>query len=204
MVENNQRGNMITHSKVSNLPDGYDTNLIRPSDWNADHVLGIVSDDLSISAHVLRAGATPPTWTPYNGTLYAPEFINAATTDLHGSFELLHDYMDGTDFEFHIHWSPSTTNTGNVKWGLDYSISNMEAVWPAPTTVTITPAAIGVIRHHQYTTISIISGVGLTKGATIDFRIYRLGGDGADTFTGSAFLHDVGLHYFKDKLGAPT
>lgn len=28
----------ITHAKVSALPDGGDTSLVRPSDWNADHV----------------------------------------------------------------------------------------------------------------------------------------------------------------------
>jgi len=29
----------VTHSKVSTIPDGDDTSLIRPSDWNDDHVL---------------------------------------------------------------------------------------------------------------------------------------------------------------------
>ena len=29
----------VKHSKVSTIPDGDDTSLIRPSDWNADHVL---------------------------------------------------------------------------------------------------------------------------------------------------------------------
>jgi hypothetical protein len=158
-------------------------------------------DDLSIAGHVLRAGATPPTWTAYNGTLYAPEFINAATTDLHGSFELLHNYLDASNLEFHIHWSPSTTNTGNCYWGIDYSISNMLAVFPAATTVLVAAAGSGVVRTHQYTTLATITGTGLTKGATIDFRIYRLGGDALDTFTGSAYLHNVGLHYTVGSTG---
>jgi hypothetical protein len=29
----------VTHSKVSAIPDGADTSVVRPSDWNADHVL---------------------------------------------------------------------------------------------------------------------------------------------------------------------
>ncbi|MCX6057729.1 MAG: hypothetical protein NTW69_06230 [Chloroflexi bacterium] len=163
-----------------------------------------VRDDLSISAHTLRAGATPPTWTPYNGTLYAPEFINSATTDLQGSFEILHDYKDGSDFEFHIHWSSSTTNTGNCLWAIDYSICNMLGVWGAPTTVTVLAAGSGVVRTHQYKTLATISGTGITAGASLDFRIYRLGNDPTDTFTGSAFLHIVGLHYEKNKLGSTT
>jgi hypothetical protein len=163
-----------------------------------------VFDDVYIGAHSLHAGATPPTWTVWNGTLYAPEFIDAATTDLHGSFEVLHDYKDGTDLKFHIHWSPSTTNAGNCKWGLDYSIVNIDGTFASPTTVTITPAASGVVRKHSLTDLATITGTGLTKGAIIDFRIYRLGLDAADTFTGSAYLHNVGIHYEIDKLGSPT
>ena len=29
----------VKHLKVSTIPDGDDTSLVRPSDWNADHVL---------------------------------------------------------------------------------------------------------------------------------------------------------------------
>jgi len=163
-----------------------------------------VFNDWMIAAHSLRAGATPPTWAPWNGTLYAPEFIDAATTDLHGSIELLHEYKQGSDIEIHIHWSPSTINTGNCKWGLDYSIVNIDGTFAAPTTITITPAASGVVRKHSLTSFGTISGTGLTIGAVINFRIYRLGTDAADTFTGSAFLHNVGCHHECDTIGSRT
>ena len=163
-----------------------------------------VFDDLSVSAQTLHNGATPPSWAAYNGSLMAPSFINAATTDLHGSFEILHDYKDGIDMELHIHWSPSTTNAGNCLWAIDYSIANMTATWASPTTVTVPVAAGGVVRKHQYATLVTIVGTGITKGATIDFRIYRLGYDATDTFTGNAFLHNVGLHYEKNCLGSTT
>ena len=29
----------VKHSKTSTIPDGADTDLVRPSDWNADHTL---------------------------------------------------------------------------------------------------------------------------------------------------------------------
>ena len=29
----------VKHSKTSTIPDGLDTDLVRPSDWNADHTL---------------------------------------------------------------------------------------------------------------------------------------------------------------------
>ena len=190
-------------SDLARFGDGATDYLaISPSGILTLHGAAVVENDLAIGAHSLRNGATPPTWTAYNGALYAPEFINASTTDLHGSFELLHDYKDGSNLTFHIHWSPSTTNAGNCKWGLDYSICNIDGTWAAPTTVTITPAASGVVRKHTLTDLAVIAGAGLTKGATIDFRIYRLGADVADTFTGSAYLHFCGIHYWADKLGS--
>ncbi len=161
-------------------------------------------NDYSVAAHSMRDGATPPTWAAWNGTLRAPSFINAATTDLHCSFELLHDWMEGSDFEVHVHWTPSTTNTGNCKWGLDYSILTSTGAAAAPTTVTITPAANGVVRQESLSTFGTISGAGLTIGTIIDVRIYRLGNDAADTFTGNAFLHSVGLHHQSDSLGSRT
>lgn len=39
----------VTHSKVSAIPDGGDTNLVRPSDWNAAHVVTVDVADLDTS-----------------------------------------------------------------------------------------------------------------------------------------------------------
>jgi len=44
---------MVTHSKVSGKSDGDDTGLVRPSDWDAEHVVVPVWDE----ACVLRTGA---------------------------------------------------------------------------------------------------------------------------------------------------
>lgn len=39
----------VTHSKVSAIPDGGDANLVRPSDWNAAHVVTVDVADLDTS-----------------------------------------------------------------------------------------------------------------------------------------------------------
>lgn len=57
----------ITHSKVSSIPDGADTSLVRPSDWNADHTLG------NQSANTVLAG-------PSSGSAAGPDF-RALTLD---------------------------------------------------------------------------------------------------------------------------
>lgn len=42
----------ITHLKVSTVPDGADTSVVRPSDWNADHVVSIVNADVDAAAAI--------------------------------------------------------------------------------------------------------------------------------------------------------
>jgi hypothetical protein len=48
----------VKHSKVSTIPDGDDTSLIRPSDWNQDHTLVGVGTAASLDAGVANGVAT--------------------------------------------------------------------------------------------------------------------------------------------------
>jgi len=70
----------VKHSKVSTIPDGDDSSLIRPSDWNADHVLdGTVS--------VENGGTGASTLTGYvkgNGTSAMTASATIPSTDVTG------------------------------------------------------------------------------------------------------------------------
>jgi hypothetical protein len=48
----------VTHSKVSTIPDDADTSLIRPSDWNDDHVLVGLGTAAELDAGVANGVAT--------------------------------------------------------------------------------------------------------------------------------------------------
>jgi len=48
----------VTHSKVSAIPDGTDTSVVRPSDWNATHTLVGVGTAASLDAGVANGVAT--------------------------------------------------------------------------------------------------------------------------------------------------
>lgn len=51
----------VTHAKVSAKGDGTDATLVRPSDWNASHVIG----NGTITAAMLASGVTNPPYTTY-------------------------------------------------------------------------------------------------------------------------------------------
>ena len=70
----------VTHSKVSTIPDGDDTSVVRPSDWNADHQLvGTVP--------VANGGTGAATLTGYvkgNGTSTMTASATIPSTDVTG------------------------------------------------------------------------------------------------------------------------
>lgn len=177
------------------------------SEFEADGTLkfngaATVWKDLIIAAANLRPGASPPSFAVFSGGVYAFRFDDAQTNELHGAVELQHDYKEGTDLYFHIHWSPSTTNTGNCRWGLEYTVVNPAGTFPATDTQYVAVAGSGTVNAHQLNNIYQITGTGLKIGAVLVFRIFRDGTNGADTFTGNAFVHSIGVHYECDTLGS--
>jgi hypothetical protein len=102
----------------------------------------------------------------------------------------------------HIHWSPTTTNTGNIRWGLEYTIANANAAFPTTSTIYVTQAGSGVVNQHQLIAFADISGTGRKIGDVIAFRVFRDAPNAADTFTGNAFLHQIGIHYICDTAGS--
>jgi len=158
--------------------------------------------DLITAAANLRPGNTPPTYAAFLGGIYAPRFNAGVADEVYGSFELQHDYYEGSDMFFHVHWTPTTTNTGNIVWGVEWTIANNGTVFSSVLTALGTPtAAPGVVAQHVVQNVLLIPGIGLKIGAVFSFRLFRQNG-GTDTFTGNAFLHSVGIHYAADTLGS--
>jgi hypothetical protein len=203
----NVAGATVTATGLSKGGTGHFGGAANYSEFEADGTLKFNGDatvwkDLITSASNLRSGGSPPTFAQFLNGVYGYRFDAGTADELHGSFELQHDYKEGTDLDFHVHWSPTTTNNGNVVWGVEYTVQNIAGVFPATTTVTMTPtAAGGVANAHKLHDIAIITGTGLKIGAVIVYRVFRQNG-GTDTFTGNAFLHSVGIHYQCDTVGS--
>jgi hypothetical protein len=105
----------VKHSKVSTIPDGDDASVVRPSDWNDDHVLtGTIPVD--------NGGTGASTLTGYvkgNGTAAMTASATVPSTDITGL---------GT-------MSAQNANSVNITGG---SISGTTVAGYVPTTTTIT------------------------------------------------------------------
>lgn len=161
-----------------------------------------VWNDLIISSANLRPGASAPGFEAFDTNIYQPAFDDASTEILYGSFEIQHDWKEGTDMEFHIHWSQRTTGAGSIRFSVYHSIANVNGVFPAQTSVGNTIVAAGTAKTHQITNVATLSGAGLRIGAVVLFSVQREGANVADTLTGDIWLHSVGVHYQSDTNGS--
>lgn len=167
-----------------------------------------VWEDLPVVINVQSGGGSnPPAFTKLldDGSsstgIYCYHFEAAAEKELFFYTHLPHSYKEGTDVKFHVHWAPTTTNTGNVVWGVEYSVANTNVALPNSTLVTATVAADGVAKAHQVDAVATITGTTLKVGTVIVGRFYRKAADAGDTFTGVAAALTIDLHYQKDKFG---
>lgn len=198
----------ITYTSPLNIK-GVKTNAVEVTDLTVECgaektivLANPVYSDLIISAANLRVGNSPPSFVAFQDSIYATSFINGNTDIVYGSFEIQHDYKEGTALEVHLHWSPSSTNTGNCVWSMKYSKAGMAGTFGAEESLTFTQAGSGTVNKHQYVSGNVlISGTGLTIGTVILFALSRPSGD---AFTGDAFLHSVGVHYQIDTMGSRT
>lgn len=167
----------------------------------------VLWNDINHPASALALGASAPDSISIlgSGGIKGLGFDGNATTErVHGSAEILHGYLEGSDIYFHVHWMPTTANAGNVKWQLEYSWQLVNGTFANPTTITATDSASGTPWHHQRAEFAAIDGTGKEINSALVFSLFRDPTDGADTYTDDAALIQVGIHYQIDVYGSRT
>lgn len=168
--------------------------------------IGIVWDDLRIPITAIRVGAAKiPDFGTFLGAGGLLTYLFSGITEEQAYFtvQLPHTYREGSDIVAHIHWSPTTTDVGNVIWGLEYSWASEDgSTFPGVATISsAATAAGGTAWVHHHTDIDTISGTGKKISSMLVCRIFRLT-TGDDTYEFDAALLEVDLHYQKDTRGS--
>jgi hypothetical protein len=155
--------------------------------------------DLILPITSVGPGGSNPAATTLLGNVQVYGF---QTGDLiQGSFEIQHDYIEGTDLNVHVHWAPSTSNTGAVVFNFEYTVANVGAVYPATTILNQPFTPSGVQAQHQLSAFTTtIPGTGRKIGDVVCFRFLRNATGNA--FTGLALVTSIGVHYQCDCLGS--
>ena len=161
-------------------------------------------------------GVADPTlndWQPGGSGTVFPVYVFAVNDYVIASVQIPHEYKEGTDLLFHLHWTPRdrgvTENGNKVGWKVDYTIANVDGTFASSQTVDLSDACSGVDDKHEITSEVAVSGTGITVSAMLILKIYRSDTGDDDTWAGSIAsqlpaLLEFDIHYNKDSVGSNT
>ncbi len=180
------------------------------SDFESDGTLkfhggATVFKDISLSGLSFSAGGAgaPDLINFVDANCLTFGFAGANTTErLYITTEMNHDYKEGTDIEFHVHWTPTTPAIGNVKWQLYYTWQSVNGTYTAPQLLTAISPARGTAWQNTYLSLGTISGAGKTINTQLVLQLFRVPSDAEDTYGADAALLALGIHYECDTVGS--
>jgi hypothetical protein len=195
-----------------------DASLVAPSDLQIDCgaaktlVLDVpVYKDLNIAGYVLAKPASS-----YPGIDTFRDSIGTDTTIgtyafaideyVSGGFELQHDYAEGTNLVFHVHWqgiAAPAGGTDNVQWRLTYVVCRDGVTLAAAATIDSPDVAIDTRYRCYRTDFGAITGTNYLVGDQLMFNLYRVAA-ASDDYAGDCLIETAGVHYQVDTLGSRT
>ena len=165
--------------------------------------------DANVGSLVLQTGGTLPgivEWLDNDGDatgIYSRGFAVNETGS--GSIEIPHDYKEGTDLVFHVHWGANDAPSGTdyVKWQVIYSITREETTFPDATTLTVESSYDTRYETKRSDLSPVITGTNIRIGDQVNFSLTRIAAVG-DAYAGEALVETIGFHYEANTLGSRT
>ena len=182
----------------------------RPSlQWDtSQHEL--IWKDLKSQLSMSRAtGPNAPDWAQILATgIYHFHFDATVNEELQTEFHIDHDYALGTDIFPHIHWLPTTTNAGTVRWLIDiwYAKGHGQEAFAltqaADESLVVEQAASATAYDHL---IAEAQATAITSRLEPDgcmfVKITRDAAHANDTYPDDVIAFQCDLHYQADRSG---
>jgi hypothetical protein len=167
-------------------------------------------EDLRVAAAATKINplTSKPDFASWIDGLLAFLFDPDDVESVHFAVQIPHSYKLGTDLKPHIHWSPTTANTGNVVWGLECTLANFGDVFPSTSKIYVADPGDGVANKHQIAVLPTIDGSGIdSTSSMLACRIFRDadGSEGSgltDSYTADAVFHEFDFHVQLDSPGS--
>ena len=191
-----------------------DTGYTTPTDLNIDCgtektlvLTEVVWQDINLGAALLSLPvATQPDEVQFvdeagnNTGIYSWGF--AVDEKVSGNFELQHDYKEGTDLHFHLHYQgvAAPTGTDKIKWQLTYTLSRDNTTLNAVTTI---PKECDFDTRYEFIRCDFdaITGTDFKIGDQFLFTLARIAAS-QDEYGGDAIVATLGVHYQIDTIGS--
>jgi len=166
-------------------------------------------DDITADLSAGKAvGANAPTWSTFRNGLSAYEFSAGTMNQIWITFHVKHDYAEGTLVYPHIHWSPNTTSTGVVRWGMEYTVAkgHDQEAFPASTTVYV-ESNIASNKQYQHIVSEVSDGDAFDAfeaDTLILMRVFRDAAHANDTFPDVVHAFTADIHFQANKDYTPN
>lgn len=164
------------------------------------------TDYLSSLSSGKTAGSSVPTWSTFRDGIKGFAFSPTGGDEIWISFHINHDFKLGTAIYPHVHWSPNTTSTGTVRWGVEYTAAkgHQQSNFGSSNTIYIEQTVGSADQYGHYIAESsdgdAISSDELEVDALVLMRIFRDGSHVNDTFPDDVFGFFVDLHVQIDRF----
>jgi hypothetical protein len=135
--------------------------------------------------------------------VFAYVFDKISEEELYFAVQIPHSWKIGSTIFPHVHWGVKTVPAGGttVRWGLEYTVVDIDGVFSAPVIVYTTATDPVTQYKHILSGMTHITMAGITSvSAMMLCRVFR---DVAnDTFNADASLFEFDFHYEIDTVGS--
>jgi len=203
-------------------PNGNNIVAASPDDLQVDcgtektiELVQTVWDDLRIVPGAFSfSGISDPVlidWQPGGSGATLKVYAFKKNDQVFASCQMPHTYKEGTDLEFHIHWTPHARGNEEastlVGWKIDYTAANVNGTFGATTTLDLSATTTGTDDKHEIIGAASVDGTGLKVSHMIMVRIYREDTGADDTWSGttnaqSPVLLEMDIHHEVDTMGS--
>jgi len=167
---------------------------------------GVWEDLLADLSGAQPGVSSPADWEVFRDGIVMPTFSDTIEEDVYVNFHIPHHLLISAESKLHVHvhWSPgNNTDTGVVRWGLEYTYAkgHGQEAFPATQTAYINQAGPGVAYQHMIAEMSYedaIPSTDLETDSIISIRVFRDVGSSEDTFSGDAYGFQCDIHYLKN------
>ena len=159
-----------------------------------------------------RSGPSEPVLTNYRNGIYLFAFLPEINQEAFGTAHIDHDYALGTELFPHFHYSVGDTETGTIRWGIEYTHARRfddtgNTVF-GPTNIIYVEQAINGVAYTHYvaqpTPGNGIQGAGINIDTVILLRVFRDAEHENDTYSGIAYGITLDLHYQCERYATPN
>jgi hypothetical protein len=121
-------------------------------------------------------------------------------------FHIDHDYAMGTNLYPHIHWCPTTNDSGVVRWGVEYTVAkgHQQQAFPATTLIyveqTVQSNQQWVHFVAESSDLDSIAPTNVEPDTVIKIRFFRDAAHPNDTYPATVHAWQGDIHYQTARL----